>query len=383
MKKLLSIFALVCLFVPHVLFGQTEQENLWYNPGFEKLGSHHDDPIFDRWSLRGNYIGKFNFEQSNPHSGNYCLRLFPNERVFLSIFGEDEDDLNLEKFPIKAGEKMTFSYWHRGTLDKLALELTVRVYNDPKDEPILTKKIIGSGVRTQAEWAEKVIPIVINQEDLPKEKRGEKISWIEILLEVPFVFNSPKVIYVDDFSLIRGERMPKVELEAPRSLDHTAYEREIELAWDQVLDAEVSWEVEAAGKTYQTKENRFTVPDLEPATEYTVKVRARKGTHKSSDQVIKVRTAAISKTVDDVTRLPHLRTLSKQGVAKKVIHLFYQDLYKEPQTKFSYWINGQKVEPQGHTLTFPRIGEHQELKIEIRESADRVWMLTYDLEVVE
>lgn len=381
MKKLLLTLAFVFLLVPHVLLGQTEQENLWYNPGFEKLGSYYDEPIFHRWSLRGRYIDKFNFEESNTHSGKYCLKLFPSERVFLSIFGENEVDLN--RFPIKAGEKMTLSYWHRGTLDKPALEVTIRVYSNPQAGPILTKKISGSAVRTQTEWVEQVIPIVVLQEELPEGKRGETISSFEVLLEVPFVFNSPKVIYVDDFSLIRGERMLKVELEAPRSLDHTAYEREIELAWDKVIDTEVSWEVEAAGKTYQTKDNQFIVQDLEPAKDYTIKVRALKGEQRSADKEIQVRTSAVSKAVDDITRLPRLRTLSKQGITKRELHLFYQDLHKGPQTQFSYWINGQKVEPQGHTLTFPQKGGHQELKIEIRETSDRVWALTYDLEVIE
>ncbi|KGN74318.1 hypothetical protein HQ47_04460 [Porphyromonas macacae] len=378
MKKIVLALVLGCLLIPKNLLAQ-EDKNLWYNPGFEIKGDYFGEETFHRWVLKGAPITKFNFETENPHGGKYCLKLFPTDKVFLSLLDKDED-LG-ERYSIKAGETLTLSYWHRGDLDVQAMEVFIKVYNETeKFEPILEKKLPGSKVITSKEWAKKVISITVNQEDLPENKRTEKISFIEIKFEVPFVFNSKKIIYVDDFSLIRGGEKPGTELEEPKTINTKAYEREIELSWDEVTDKDITWEVVANGNTYPTNKPTYLLHTLEPSKEYTVKVCAVKGKDKSKYKEVKVRTSSIFKEDNDITRVPYLRTLNAFDNAPQTLNLFYSDLYNA-SAKFTYWIDGVKVTPEGYQLKFPKKGK-QELKVRIEESTDKVWTLTYNLDVI-
>lgn len=381
MKKIALALALAGLLAPKSLWGQADKQNLWYNPGFEIKDEYRGEPIYDRWSFNGQPITNFNFNTEKPHSGANSLKLFPTAKGALSIYDADWD--LLQRYPAKSGDVFTLSYWHRGSLNVDALEVTIRAYSaKDKYSPILEKTIAGSKVLTQQDWAKKTVAIRIDNADRKADMQDQEIAFFEISLEMPFVFNSDKVIYLDDFELIEGAPEPEVKLEAPAVINTAAFEREIELSWQADTDKQVTWEVVVGDQTFPVSQPNYILTGLEPRKDYTIKVCSVKGQHKSAYKEIKTSTSLILKNEDDETRLPYLRTLNSAGTASQTINLFYSDLYRAKEAKFTYWINGREVKPEGYKLTFPQKGENQELKIRIEEAPSQIWELTYILEII-
>lgn len=172
---------------------------------------------------------------------------------------------------------------------------------------------------------------------------------------------------------------------APQNIKVERFQREIELKWRNSEIAQVEWEIVVNTNTpLITKESRIILTNLKPNTEYTIKIRAKKGNSYSAYVTVpNTKTQALEYRVDDIQRIPYLRVLASRGnqyggVPQKIA-LFYNELGVD-NAKFTYWVDDKKVEPQGNYLMLPPKGRHI-LKITIKETPERIWNLTYQVRV--
>ncbi|WP_018360091.1 fibronectin type III domain-containing protein [Porphyromonas macacae] len=385
MKKIVLALALGCLLIPKNLLAQ-EDKNLWYNPGFELFRKNHPEKL-DRWIIPETIVGlKPNppIVKDNPHGGKNCIEITPGgQEGRLGMYDKDWDFD--QKYEAKDGDTFILSYWHRGNLSKASLPVEIRYYNAAGGYNSLGSKTIeNSVVKPGNNWQKHTVVIKVSKSDLRPEKQGEEIAFIDIKLRLPSSITfgkKPGSIFLDDFSLVKKAVEPDVNLNTP-VVKENAFQREIELSWSKEDDREVSFEVVVDGRAPITvKESHYILTGLTPKTSYKVKVRAVKGKHHSEySRELNIKTDSFNKEDNDITRLPYLRTLNKIGTAPRTLNLFYYDLYNA-SANFTYWIDGVKVTPEGYQLKFPRKGK-QELKILIDEGADKVWTLTYNLDVI-
>lgn len=378
-KKILALVGFVAALSAN-LDAQTTKANLLTNPSFEQLSEYAETSPrykFLGWSY-GNQL--LLMEDTNAKDGARALKIYPSAGGgYLSPVNED---LDLQTYAVGAAEAFTFSYWYRGDLKYPNLETEVRYYNSsdlytPLQETIIPESAVTIAGASKNVWTQKEVEIPV-----AKTIGGKAVTHIAVLLKVLNKSSESGVISVDLFSLTEGGLKKKVELPKPAGLRTSAYEREVELSWQKSIDPDVSWEVVYAGKTVKTQEPKFILASLEPNTQYSIKVCAVKGEDKSAYEELTVRTSSIFKDRADETRVPYLRTLvQNEGNIGKTLNLFYSNLHNG-NAKFTYWIDGQKVEPNGYTLQFPTAGEHK-LKIRVEESATEVWFLNYNLEIAE
>lgn len=385
MKKFaiaLSTALVLLLGLPKTLVAQNAQTNLWFNGGFEQKEKNDENTPL-RWSINGHLTGTKTIVTDNPHEGTNCIQLYPRG-AHIGLWDEDWDwD---QKYDAKDGDTFTLSYWHRGTLKTPTLKVQLRYYTTPASKKneysAIGDAVIdveGSEVVTSTDWKQHEVSFTIDKNKLPANVRNQNIASFDIKLYLPSNTQSgDQSIFLDDFSLIKGAPAPKVV--APVTISTTIYEREAVLSWSNAEGT--TWEVMVNNQTHQLNTPKYTLTDLTPNTNYTVKVAAIKGGSKSAYRDVSFKTDSPSKADNEETRLPYLATLRPDGTATKMIDLFYLDLYKTASTKFTYWVDDVVVQPNGHQLTFPKAGR-QVLKIKIEEGSDKVWTLVYNVNVSE
>ncbi|MDO4692563.1 MAG: hypothetical protein Q4A64_06805 [Porphyromonadaceae bacterium] len=385
MKKIALALALSGLLSSGSLWGQADNQNLWFNPGFEELETGNPNiPL--RWNIPVDIQplrAGAPLSNDNPHTEKNCIELIPSSKdVYLTLWDSKRDWL--QKYEAKDGDTFELSYWHRGELIRPTLTVWIRYYNGKDKYSFIGEQIIpNSAVQPSGDWKQHTLRFAISKEHLKADKKGEEITSFDVMLRMHSYTGSkdPKSIFLDDFSLSKIVVKPPIQVPMPTGVQVSPYEREIELSWDKGLDKEVSWEVTLGEQTHKTAEARYILTGLEPQKEYVIKVRSVKGDAYSEYREIKVSTSLILKDEQDETRLPYLRTLSPVGTANQTINLFYSDLYHASNAKFTYWIDDQETSPKGYQLTFPKKGK-QELKVRIEETPTQVWILTYNLDII-
>ena len=201
---------------------------------------------------------------------------------------------------------------------------------------------------------------------------------------------------IDDISmtLIEGHEgepnLPKLvapKVPTAKSLGTTYIQREFAVQWEKSADAIDGYEVEVAEvngtttkepKTYKTTDTSYTFEGMTPGKTYQVRVRSTKGEAKSEySAAFKVETKALGEFTQD--GIPFLSTVKEDGSAPQNLPLYFLEL-KNPEAKLTCFIDDQEVAPTNKILKFPSTGNHT-LRIIVEEAADRIWELSYELNI--
>lgn len=204
------------------------------------------------------------------------------------------------------------------------------------------------------------------------------------------------LIDIDNVSmtLIEGHEgepnLPKLVVpNAPtaKSLGTTYIQREFAVQWEKSTDAVDGYEVEVAEvngtatqnpTTYKTTDTSYTFEGMEPGKTYQVRVRSTKGEAKSEySAAFKVQTKALGEFTNE--GIPFLSTVNEDGTAPQNLPLYFLEL-KNPEAKLTCFIDDQEVAPTNKILQFPSTGNHT-LRIIVEEAEDRIWELSYELNI--
>ena len=191
-----------------------------------------------------------------------------------------------------------------------------------------------------------------------------------------------RYILIDDISMVKtkdGEVLHKPE--PPANVRATPQQREMELSWNAVADADASYQVYINGNLVATtKSTKFVATALEPGRAYTFNVKTIKGDVASdASTTVSQTTMPLNFGVDEEDRIPYLYLVREQGTTPRTLPLYYHDL-ANPNAIIRYWVDGEAFTPTDNTITFASKGEHT-LRIEIEETATRKWEIQYKLNV--
>ena len=258
------------------------------------------------------------------------------------------------------------------------------------DQVAYRSEIIGLDLKGDlAKWKEKYMVV-----EAPENAESVQFSF-QFPGENQEVANF--LIDIDNVSmtLIEGKEgepnLPKlVAPKAPtaKSLGGMNYtQREFAVQWEKSTDEVDGYEVEVAEvngtapqspKTYTTTGTSYTFEGMEPGKTYQVRVRSTKGEAKSEySAAFKVQTKALGEFTNE--GIPFLSTVSEDGSAPQNLPLYFLEL-KNPEAKLTCFIDDQEVAPTNKILKFPSTGNHT-LRIIVEEATDRIWELSYELNI--
>lgn len=259
------------------------------------------------------------------------------------------------------------------------------------DQVAYRSEIIGLDLKGDlAKWKEKYMVV-----EAPENAESVQFSF-QFPGENQEVANF--LIDIDNVSmtLIEGKEgepnLPKlVAPKAPtaKSLGGMNYtQREFAVQWEKSTDEVDGYEVEVAEvngtapqspKTYTTTGTSYTFEGMEPGKTYQVRVRSTKGEAKSEySEAFKVQTKALGEFTQD--GIPFLSTVNEDGSAPQNLPLYFMEL-KNPAAKLTCFIDDQEVTtPTNKILKFPSTGNHT-LRIIVEEAEDRIWELSYELNI--
>ena len=161
----------------------------------------------------------------------------------------------------------------------------------------------------------------------------------------------------------------------------TAYQREMDITWNKTLLTDVEWEIRLNGQpSVRTTDVRHTLENLEPDTEYLVKVRMVKGNDYSAFSTLKFRTRPLDYRVDDPNRVPYLRTIRIDAMAGRELPLYYNDLATS-EARMTYKLNGEPIQPEGNRLVIESDRYTDKLEVYIDEGDNRQFRLIYFVNV--
>ena len=258
------------------------------------------------------------------------------------------------------------------------------------DQVAYRSEIIGLDLKGDlAKWKEKYMVV-----EAPENAESVQFSF-QFPGENQEVANF--LIDIDNVSmtLIEGKEgepnLPKLVVpNAPtaKSLGTTYIQREFAVQWEKSTDEVDGYEVEVAEvngtatqspKTYTTTGTSYTFEGMEPGKTYQVRVRSTKGEAKSEySEAFKVQTKALGEFTQD--GIPFLSTVNEDGSAPQNLPLYFMEL-KNPKAKLTCFIDDQEVTtPTNKILQFPSTGNHT-LRIIVEEAEDRIWELSYELNI--
>lgn len=345
MKYQILIFFLVSL------WGQA-QENLVLNGGFENGTQNRPE----NWYFPNDMAYQ---RTSQAHSGRYAAQIYANSGTFFLTQGGKANII-----PVDENHQYTASFWCKSNTYSENLEMIISWYNDNN---LIKRERLGK-TSISLQWKKKEVVLTAPV--------GANLAGISF-----YVSRANGYIILDDVSLVYESGGQEQSIVAPTGLSAKEFQREIALKWDKQAGRNLQWEVfvndQSVGKTAT---NAYVVSDLELDTQYTIKVRTLRGGQMSDfSNQLPVRTNNMRRTADDLDRVPHLRTLTIDGVCQQTIDLYYNDLASK-NAKIDYFVNGKRVFPTNKRLTFPKKGI-QTLKIIIEESPEAKWELIYTLNV--
>lgn len=337
------------------------QSNLINNPGFEEWVSGRPR----HWNIDRYLSGEQVTDSSNVRSGSSALSIWQTGATFSpGLHHETEGFMDITG--IQPNVRYTLSFWVKGDKESYSRTLRPVTFTWKGGGQVTTSNIPFKdyyGIQVTTEWTEVKISVV----------SPEHAKSLVLSINVPNGGSDAPRLFLDDFSLVADA--PKVQ--APSAPTAVAHQRELDLTWTAIEGA--TYELQINNKTYTTTSNSLLVTGLVPANDYTVKLRLTQGGTTSDWTTATLRTAALTTTIDEEGRTPYLRTIPESGICPAVLGLFYNELHSDTAT-FVYTLDGSVVSPseQG-TLTLSR-GEHL-LQIEVRESDERTYILTYSLNV--
>ena len=306
------------------------------------------------------------------HSGNYAIRVFPNGGSFIAR----DKDFNTHYIKVQPGAEYELSYWYQGTVTKP----NILVYSDwykgeklvKKDERKAQKDLAKDFSNT---WKKKTLTF--------KAPAGVESAALGFYIQSVYEdAEAGRYILIDDISMVKtkdGEVLHKPE--PPANVRATPQQREMELSWNAVADADASYQVYINGNLVATtKSTKFVATALEPGRAYTFNVKTIKGDVASdASTTVSQTTMPLNFGVDEEDRIPYLYLVREQGTTPRTLPLYYHDL-ANPNAIIRYWVDGEAFTPTDNTITFASKGEHT-LRIEIEETATRKWEIQYKLNV--
>ena len=328
------------------------QENLIPNGGFEEGTSSKPD----YWYFPNDLAYQ---RAEDAHSGKYAAKIYANAGTF---YLNKEGNSNV--IDVEENSQYILSYWYKADMNAENLELYVSWFANNN----LIKREANGKVNLNNQWQKREVTLTV-----PAGINKLGISF--------YISRASGFISIDDVSLVRKNNGSGEVIVPPTNISATLFQREIALKWDKEADANLKWEVFVNDKSVgNTSTNHFMITQLEPATTYKVKVRSLKnGKASEFSKEENYRTNVFTRSVDDVSRIPHLRTLDLDGDCPQTIDLYYNDLANK-NAKIQYFVNEKQVAPNGNQLTFPQKGK-QKLKIIIEEAPNQVWEMEYYLNI--
>lgn len=337
------------------------QTNLLLNPSFEERRTDNPGKP-NSWYFSSDLAPSL--VRSAQH-GTYSMRFYANVGSIapMKIGPNGADHRYIE---VSGGRTYRLSYWYRG--DEGMTNLLPMFHWVGVEGATTTQTMQDQMIVTASQWQEKVIEVVApaGATRLGFNLRVRATSgWINL----------------DNFSLIELDRPIVVQpIDPPTGVVAEGHQREIELRWNRSLVEGVRWQVRLNGSApIEVTAPHHTFAGLEPDTNYTVSVRAVGEGAESPYVTQSIKTARMTKGVDDPDRIPYLRTVGAMGVVSIELPLYYNDLARV-DGQFVYRINGHVVTPRESKLLLPSVGKHL-LEIDIIEAEGYEWSLVYKLNV--
>lgn len=166
---------------------------------------------------------------------------------------------------------------------------------------------------------------------------------------------------------------------APSGVRSKAYQHEVELSWATAPEG-TTWRVEVDGRSLTTDTNSCTLERLEAGRDYEIDIYAVQAGVESAPVRERVRTQVLGRAIDDLGRIPYLRTVSVQGKCPQQLPLYYNDL-ANANAQISYKLNGRVVTPVNSRIGLDPDSVRETLEINIDEGEGRVWRIIYYLHV--
>lgn len=336
---------------------EEEEEEDTFNP--------YQKPLF--WYI-SDQLGYSRIKE-DVHGGQFAVKLYPNGHSFYSR----DKDFNLNCIKINGEGEYRLSYWYKGKAKKPNVIAIVDWY---KGNKIIRKdRLANEKVKSFTDnWQQKVITLTA--------PAGVDKAGIGFELEYDPSANDGGYILFDDISFMQTKEATKEPtLTPPTGLRAQVQQREVELFWNAVSEAGVSYEIRCNDKMIaKTEATSYIIEKLSPNTSYRFTVTTVKGAETSKpSQPLNEHTFQMTETVDDAGRIPYLYTIREEGTCSQTLRLYYNDL-ADPNARISYKIDGASVTPEGSSITFPNKGKHI-LQIEIEETPERKWEIEYKLNV--
>ena len=277
---------------------------------------------------------------------------------------------------MQSGAEYELTYWYQGTVTKPNILVYIDWYKGEKlvkkDERKAQKDLAKDFSNT---WKKKTLTF--------KAPAGVESAALGFYIQSVYEdAEAGRYILIDDISMVKtkdGEMLHKPE--PPANVRATPQQREMELSWNAVADADASYQVYINGNLVATtKSTKFVATALEPGRAYTFNVKTIKGDVASdASTTVSQTTMPLNFGVDEEDRIPYLYLVREQGTTPRTLPLYYHDL-ANPNAIIRYWVDGEAFTPTDNTITFASKGEHT-LRIEIEETATRKWEIQYKLNV--
>lgn len=358
MKK---IFLVILLQLSFVL---SAQQNIIPNGGFETYRGGR----FTGWLL----ADSFYFERStDAHSGRYSLKVWANGTSFTAVKANTNQPNVAE---VEAGAEYDFSYWYKGDTQNSSTgnrdkNVVVNIFWYKDDERVKTESFTNDMVEPSPTiWQEKKLKL-----NAPLGVNRVGVSFR--------IQRGAGYILIDDISMVFKKSGSVDTLPTPTKFVQTAYQREIELAWDKEADPEIQWEVVLNDNApIKVATNSYIIEGLEPNSSHRIKIRAVKGNLTSEyTQELRTNTQRLGYNKEDLNRVPYLRTINNDMRCPQILHLYYTDL-ADKNAKIRYFIDGTETALINGKLHFPKKGK-QKLKVIIEESETLQWETDYEVDV--
>lgn len=350
------------------------QNNLISNPSFE-------DEAWGTYGIKHWYFDQVlrnvsRLTEENPKSGTKALEITTTSEEMTLKAGKTTAN-GFEELSISPNVQYTFSYFYRGDVSRFNVgkdrrrNFAVRFtwYKELPTGGLRTVSVSSAddyGIYVKEHWQEKKIVVTAPSE-------ATKLVLTFVIDPDLKQDRTPCKIVIDDLSLVADIPKPS----APTAPRVQTYQREAELSWAAVDGAR--YEVELDNKSYTPSSNAIALTGLKPNTSYTAKIRIHKDGASSDWTTQEFKTQALTTALEDEARTPYLRTIQDNGSCSTSLKLFYNELHSDTAT-FVYRVDGNIVQPVDNTLTLSQ-GEHT-LQIEIRESNERIYILSYNLNVI-
>ena len=369
MKQTLFILLALLLFFPAGVRAQVGVE-LLENGSFEKfrLGGHIEKPL--HWNTNITLSAE---KSTDAHTGMYALKLYLNPGASSVTYFKGGESICIA---VEAGAEYELAYWYKGTAKQRNIVPSITWYKN--GEVVRPDKRESERVTITDTWQEHKVTFQAPTADL---------CSLQLIFDGEGEGGAVKNIWLDDVSF-KMTKAPEtlVPLDPPAGFKGRTQQREIDLSWHSVGQEGITYHIALNGTPLTTTtQTSYTVTALSPDTEYTFTIQSEEtaaGGRKSAlSSPLRLKTQGLTLPENDAGRIPYLYRLKEYGECERTLLLHWMDLART-DAQIRYWVDGVPTTPTGDLLTFPKAGLRH-LRVEIVETPERRWEITYRLQVKE